>query len=192
MTDQIKIPSGAILNCYLPKKKGSIKRSIMNLEAKIIKKKFGFEKLLNHTAVIEKSKDNVLIWEATVFRGVAPTELSLYNEDCVFIITQALEKGSTILERIKSQSGKSYDVKSWFTYLRFIVSGKWAKKQTFAEYSKKWFCSEIVDYAAQLSETPERSTPNHVYQFTKHNELWSGTYADLRYGIKTSSILITE
>lgn len=187
----IIIPQGAILNCYLPKKKGSLKRAVMNIEANLIQKSEGFEKLLNHTAVIEQTHSSVLIWEATVNRGVAPTELSRYAQDVVLIITHNTIRGNIEgLAFIKSQSGVKYDVKSWFVYLRYLVSGKWTGKTSFEEYSKKWYCSEIVDAGYKLSDTPYKSTPNHIYSYTKHNEIWSGTYADLVYGLKNQTIKI--
>lgn len=191
MSKVISIPNGSILNCFLPKKKGSLKRFIMNAEAKLIQKQEGFEKLLNHTALIEYDGTNVLIWEASVIRGVAPTDLDLYSDDAVFFITHGDKiEGSQALSRLKKQSGKKYDVKSWVTYLKYIVSGKWTGKTSFSEYSKKWYCSELVDYSCELSETPYKSTPNHVYKYTKHNEIWSGTYLDLRYGLINGTIKI--
>lgn len=190
MDNPIIIPNGAILNCYLPKKKGSLKRAIMNAEAKLIQKRLGFEKLLNHTAMIERIGSHHLVWEASVIRGVSPTELSLYSDDAVFIITTSDLSGETALLRLKSQSGKSYDVGSWWDYAKFLVSGRWKGDTEFKDYSKKWFCSEVVDYANDLSQNPFQSTPNHVYRYTKQNEVWSGTYADLVYGLKMGTIQI--
>lgn len=191
MTQAVHIPNGAILNCYLPKKRGSLKRAIMNAEAQLIKKKFGFEKLLNHTALIERQNKNVLIWEASVKRGIAPTELSLYTSDAFFIITTGTYvEGSQAMDTIKSQSGVPYDFRSWLTYLKYIISGDWDQETNYKQYSKKWFCSEIVDEAHKLSSEPFKSTPNHVYNFTRSNEIWSGTYNDLVYGIKQGSIKV--
>lgn len=192
MNNLVHIPNGAILNCYLPKRKGSLKRSIMNIEAKIIQRHHGFSELLNHTAMIEKTESGtVLVWESSVGRGVGPVELSLYDQDAVFIITHGDSiTGAEALHRLKEQSGKDYDVKSWGVYLRFLVSGKWAGGTSYAEYSHKWFCSELVDNSWRLSETPYQSTPNHVYHYTAHNTKWIGTYTDLVYQLKKQTLII--
>lgn len=163
----------------------------MNIEAAIIKKKYGFSKLLNHTAMIEKTENNILIWEATVNRGVAPTALHLYENDVVFIITSSpFQKPSRALEILKNESGKGYDVKSWFVYFKYLVSGKWSGGTSYSDYSKRWFCSEIVDDANSLSPTPWYSTPNHVYEYTKDNEHWSGTIEQFKAGLNNNSIII--
>lgn len=191
MSKPILIPTGSILNCFLPPKKGNLKRIIMNAEAQLLHNKMGGE-LLNHTAVIEKSGANILIWEASVIRGVCPTELTLYTPDCVFIITRPnMESDLKLgLERLKSQSGKRYDFKSWFTYLRFFITNRWKGETTEGKYSEQWFCSELVDWAYDLSNESYKATPNHVYERTKQNELWRGNYAQLRSAISKGEILI--
>lgn len=190
MSNKLVIPNGAILNVFLPKKKGSLKRRIMNIEAKLVKKFFGFERLLNHTAMLEQTPDNLLVWEARVLGGVSATHIENYAKDAFFFITHNNIEGNLALSRVKSQAGKSYDVRSWYVYLRYIISRKWKGDTTFEEYSKKWFCSELVDYAHMISETPEKSTPNHVYKDTRHNEIWAGTYADFIYQLNNGAITI--
>jgi hypothetical protein len=183
----LTIPQGAILNCYLPKKAGSLKRFIMNVEAFIIKRKTGSTELLNHTAIIEKTKGVVLIWEASVTKGVCPVAIDLYDEDVQFIITSSANNIEG-LDRVKSQSGKKYDIKSWFQYAKFLVTHKWKGATSEQEYSKQWFCSELIYWANYLGADVEKATPNHVYDKTKHTEHWRGTSAQLQELVVTNQI----
>lgn len=194
LMDPVVIPSGAILNCYMPKKRFSLKRTIMNLQAQLVRKLEGFDTLLNHTATIERDGDAVLIWEATAGRGVAPTEISRYSADAFFYITLpdnwTESEGKKALNKIKLESSVKYDFPSWVIYLKYLVSGKWTGSTSYKDYSKRWYCSEVIDHSFGLTPTPWRSTPNHVYRATKQNEIWYGSYVDLVFGLKRGNIKV--
>lgn len=175
----IKINQGAILNCLVPKKAGSIKRFIMNLEASIMKRTLSVTELLNHTAVIEKTNGCWLIWEASVTKGVCPVNLDLYDDDVQLIITRHVNNREG-LEKIKTQAGKRYDIKSWFYYANFLVTHKWKGSTTEQEYSKQWYCSELVYWANSLGEDVPKATPNHVYEKTKIETIWRGSVSELK------------
>lgn len=181
--EKVNIPNGAIINCLLPKKRGNLKRWIMNLEARVIKKKFGFSTLLNHTAVMEITPHAVLIWEASVFSGVRPINLELYEDDAEVIITKATKphhySPKTALKFFEKEAGKKYDVKSWGVYLKYLITGRWKGGTTAAEYSKLWFCSEIAAACYNMKE-PYKATPNHVFAETNDQILWKGTIKELK------------
>lgn len=192
MKQPINIPSGAIMNVFLPKKKKSLKRWIMNLESKVVKKRYNFTEELNHTAVIERDGDNILLWEAKVIGGVSATHLDQYSQDAEFIITIPPMWRVGGLSWIKSQSGINYDFKAWFQHLRYIITGKWKGQVQEEQYSKEWFCSELVDRAFQITETPYLSTPNHIYAATKQSEVWRGTYSEFVDQLNSNQIKINE
>lgn len=179
----INIPNGAILNFYLPKKRGNLKRWIMNLEAKVIKRKYGFSKLLNHTGIIEITSNNVLIWEASVFSGVRPINLELYEDDAHVTITTAKKPHHFTPKRalsfFEAESGKKYDIKSWSVYLKYLLTGRWKGGTTPAEYSKLWFCSEITAACYNMKEA-WKATPNHVFAETNDSIVWEGTIKELK------------
>lgn len=133
----------------------------------------------------------VLIWEAAVIGGVKPTELSLYSKDAMFYITYGDNQDNEIaLDRIKAQSGKGYDVKSWGVYLKYLFTGKWKGGTSYEEYSKKWYCSELVDEAWSITQKPWYSTPNHVYRETSHNLLWKGNCVEFTNQLKNGGLKI--
>lgn len=188
----IKIPSGSIINVNAPNKKGSLKRWIMNAESRLVRKRYRFEELLNHTAIIEKDGSNILIWEAKVIGGVSATAIAQYPEDLDIIITgvQSEKNRRTGLSRFKAEAGKKYDFKSWWKHLWYIITGKWKGDTDFNHYSKEWFCSELTDHSFELTQTPYLSTPNHIYEATKHNQYWRGKFSEFVELINTGKIII--
>lgn len=170
------IVSGDILNCYLPRRSGSLKRLIMNVQASIFAKKYGVK--LNHTAMIEVLPEGALVWEASLKGGVRPVLLSEYDIDALITITRPMQPDKAMF-RMKAQTGKKYDFRSWLTYLNYLFTGKWNGKKDIESYSSRWFCSELVDHCAQISTEPWFSTPNHIYHATKDFTVWAGTLPEL-------------